>query len=102
MRTFHISQWLFLLRTRGPVRVHGDTFWVGVGRFDMATLVVQKKKKKRFVWPPKFREKIPISNLKTAQFKGSFKGSSQIFTADAKQEELRYKLAGKCSVTGCK
>lgn len=57
MRTFHISQWLFLLRTRGPVRVHGDTFWVGVGRFDMATLVVQKKKKKGLFGQPSSERK---------------------------------------------
>lgn len=59
MRTFHISHWLFLPCTRGPVRVHGDA-WVGVGRFDMTNLLVQKKRKKKSsVWSAKLGEKIP-------------------------------------------
>lgn len=52
----------------------------------MTQLAVQKKKKS-FVWLAKFREKIPISNLKTAQFKGSFNWSSPILTAEVKQQQ---------------
>lgn len=43
-RTFHISHWMFLPCTGGPVRVHGDNVWVGTRGFDMTKLVVQKKK----------------------------------------------------------
>ena len=51
----------------------------------MANLLVQLNKKNVSVWSAKFREKIPISNLKTAQFKGSFNRSSPILTVDTKQ-----------------
>lgn len=49
----------------------------------------EKKKKKEgniVVWSAEFREKIPISHPKTAQFKGSPNRSSLILTADTKQQ----------------
>lgn len=55
-RTFHISHWMFLPCTGGPVRVHGDNVWVGARRFDMTNQVVQKKKKVMFGQPSSERK----------------------------------------------